>query len=434
MRQELIQAIDQVGREKGIDRSILIEAVGAAILSASRKTLGSSMDLRVRFDDPSGRFRLYSVRRVVEDSVNPKLEISLEEALQIDPEAVIGGQVEMEVEPQAFGRIAAQTAKQVIIQRVREAERDGLYRSFKAREGELVNGLVQRLTKGNIIVDLGKTEGVLPPREQLPNEEYRPRDRIRSYIVEVRKTSKGSQIILSRTHPGFIIKLFEMEVPEINEGIVTIRGAAREPGERAKIAVASKDSNVDPVGACVGFRGVRVQAIVKELQGEKIDIIPWKENPADFIIHALGPAEVSQVTVDEKAHTLNVVVPDDQLSLSIGKKGRNARLASKLVGWKVDIKSHSEIAREAERQKEQERRQLSSLLSLPGVGEKMAERLAAAGFRSLEKIAHASADLLQEVKGVGEKTAQKLIVAAQELLTSGEARAEGEGKIVEAGR
>jgi N utilization substance protein A len=418
MRQELVQAIEQVGREKGIDRSILIDAVGAAILSASRKTLGSSMDLRIRFDEQSGKFRLFSVRRVVEAPVNFRMEISLPEAVKIDPNAMVGGQVEVEVEPQAFGRIAAQTAKQVIIQRVREAERNCLYKSFKAREGELITGVVLRIVRGNIVVDLGKTEALVPEREQLPNEEYRPKDRIRAYIVEVRKTSKGSQIILSRTHPGFLIKLFEMEVPEINEKIVEIRAAAREPGERAKIAVASKDANVDPVGACVGFRGVRVQAIVKELQGEKIDIIPWKANPAEFITHALGPAEVSQVTMDEKGHTLNVVVPDDQLSLSIGKKGRNARLASKLVGWKVDIRSQSEVAKEAEKRKELQRKQLSLLLGLPGVGEKMAERLAEAGFDSLEKISLASPEALSAVKGIGEKRAEKLIPASLELLAS----------------
>ena len=427
MRQELIQAIEQMGREKGIDRSVLIEAVGAAILSASRKTLGPSMDLKIRFDDQLGRFRLYSIKRVVETPLNPKAEVSLPEALEIDPEVMVGGQVEVEIEPQGFGRIAAQTAKQVIIQRVREAERNGLYQSFKAREGELINGVVQRISRGNIIVDLGRTEALLPPREQLPNEEYRPKDRIRAYIVEVRKTSKGSQIILSRTHPGFLIKLFQMEVPEINEAIVQIKAAAREPGERAKISVFSKDANVDPVGACVGFRGVRVQAIVKELQGEKIDIVPWKEDPAEFIVYALAPAEVTQVTADEKGRTLHVIVADDQLSLAIGKRGRNARLASKLVGWKVDIKSLSQIAKEAERKKELLRRQVGVLLSLPGVGEKTAERLVEAGFGSLEKISHASPEMLQAVKGIGKKMAEKLISASQRLLDSEETRKEGEG-------
>jgi N utilization substance protein A len=385
------------------------------------------MDLKIRFDDQLGRFRLYSIKRVVETPLNPKAEVSLPEALEIDPEVMVGGQVEVEIEPQGFGRIAAQTAKQVIIQRVREAERNGLYQSFKAREGELINGVVQRISRGNIIVDLGRTEALLPPREQLPNEEYRPKDRIRAYIVEVRKTSKGSQIILSRTHPGFLIKLFQMEVPEINEAIVQIKAAAREPGERAKISVFSKDANVDPVGACVGFRGVRVQAIVKELQGEKIDIVPWKEDPAEFIVYALAPAEVTQVTADEKGRTLHVIVADDQLSLAIGKRGRNARLASKLVGWKVDIKSLSQIAKEAERKKELLRRQVGVLLSLPGVGEKTAERLVEAGFGSLEKISHASPEMLQAVKGIGKKMAEKLISASQRLLDSEETRKEGEG-------
>jgi N utilization substance protein A len=427
MRQEVIQAIEQMGREKGIDRQILIEAVGAALLSASRKTMGPSMDLKMRFDDKTGKFRLYSVKRVVESCVNPKAEVSLSEAVSIDPEATVGGCVEIEVEPQGFGRIAAQTAKQVIIQRVREAERNGLYQTFKAKEGELVHGVVQRITRGNIIVDLGKTEALLPPREQLPNEEYRPKDRIRAYLVEVRKTSKGSQIVLSRTHPAFLIRLFQAEVPEINERIVEIKGAAREPGERAKISVFSKDSNVDPVGACVGFRGVRVQAIVKELQGEKIDIVPWKQDPAEFIAYALAPAEVTQVAVDEKAHTLHVIVADDQLSLAIGKRGRNARLASKLVGWKVDIRSRSQIAKEAERKKEQLKRQIQILLRLPGVGEKMAERLAGSGFGSWEKISRSSVDTLQAVKGIGRKTAEKLISASQRLLESEGKRREGEG-------
>ncbi len=424
----MVQAIEQMGREKGIDRSVLIEAVSAALLSASRKALGSPVDLKICFDDQSGRFRLYSQMKVVEMPVNCKFEISLPEALKIRADAAVGEQVEVEVEPQVFGRIAAQTAKQVIIQRVREAERLELYRSFKAREGELIHGAVQRITRGGIVVDLGKTEGLLPAKEQLSNEEYRPRDRIRAYILEVRKTSKGSQIILSRTHPAFLIKLFEAEVPEIHEGLVRIKSAAREPGERAKISVVSKDPNVDPVGACVGFRGVRVQAIVKELQGEKIDIIPWKENAGEFIAHALAPAAVTQVSVDEKAHILNVVVADDQLSLAIGKRGRNARLASKLVGWKVDIKSVSAVSKEAERKKELRRRQVSALQSLPSIGEKMAERLADAGFLSLEKIAYAPLDVLKAVKGIGEKTAEKLASAALEVLTSGGEVRKGEAK------
>jgi len=419
-----MQAIEQMGREKGIDRHVLIEAVGAAILSASRKALGQAMDLRIKFDDQTGKFRLYSVKKVVEKCANPKMEVPLAEALKIDPQVNIGDCIEVEVEQQGFGRIAAQTAKQVIIQRVREAERNGLYQSYKAKEGELIYGVVQRVAKGNIIVDLGKTEAILPAREQLPNEEYKPKDRIKAYIVEVRKNSKGSQILLSRTHPGFLIKLFQLEVPEISEGVVEIKGAAREPGERAKISVCSRDPNVDPVGACVGFRGVRVQAIVKELQGEKIDIVPWKENPAEFIVHALAPAEVSAVTVDEKTHTLHIVVPDDQLSLAIGKRGRNARLASKLVGWKVDIKSRSQISKEAERKKEQMKRQVQALYCLPGVGEKMAERLVEAGFGSVEKISRSSVEELQGVKGIGKRMAEKLISASREQIQREQIEAE----------
>ncbi|HWT77330.1 MAG TPA: transcription termination factor NusA, partial [Candidatus Methylomirabilis sp.] len=350
---DLMQVIDQIGREKGIEKGILIEAVGAAILSASRKSLPpaqAALDLRVDFDGKSGQFMLYAVKRVVETPSNSKVEISLEDALKINPGSQIGDELKspVPVPAQSFGRIAAQTAKQVIIQRVREAERDSVYQTFKEKEGELVHGVVQRVIKGNAILNIGKAEAILPVREQLPREEFRVGDRIRAYILDVKKTSKGSQIVVSRTHPGFLKRLFELEVPEIYEGIVEVRAAAREAGERAKIAVRSKDSNVDPVGACVGYRGARVQAIVRELQGEKIDIIPWREDSAAFVKAALAPAEVQKVSADTDLRTLKVVVGDDQLSLAIGRRGQNARLAAKLVGWKVDIRSTSELQREAE--------------------------------------------------------------------------------------
>ncbi len=389
---DLMQVIDQIGREKGIEKGILIEAVGAAILSASRKSLPpaqANLDLRVDFDGKSGQFTLYAVKKVVEATTNTKVEISLDEALQINPSAHIGDELKSPVPVQAhsFGRIAAQTAKQVIIQRVREAERDSVYQTFKEKEGELVHGVVQRVIKGNAILNIGKAEAILPVREQLPREEFRVGDRVRAYILDVKKTSKGSQIVVSRTHPGFLKRLFELEVPEIYEGIVEVRMAAREAGERAKIAVSSKDSNVDPVGACVGYRGARVQAIVRELQGEKIDIIPWREDPASFVKAALAPAEVQQVSAETETRTLRVIVVDDQLSLAIGKRGQNARLAAKLVGWKVDIKSTSELQREAEATlaalmaKEtppeappppDDGAALGQLTALPGVGEKLA--------------------------------------------------------------
>lgn len=437
---DLMQVIDQIGREKGIERGILIEAVGAAILSASRKSLPAvqaALDLRVDFDGKTGQFMLYAVKKVVEAPANPKIEVSLEEALQINPEAKVGDEVKTPVPLVAgsFGRIAAQTAKQVIIQRVREAERDSVFQTFKEKEGELVHGVVQRVIKGNAILNIGKAEAILPVREQLPREEFRVGDRVRAYILDVKKTSKGSQIVVSRTHPGFVKRLFELEVPEIYEGIVEVRVAAREAGERAKIAVVSKDSNVDPVGACVGYRGARVQAIVRELQGERIDIIPWREDPAAFVKAALAPAEVQSVSADSDTRTLRVVVADDQLSLAIGKRGQNARLAAKLVGWKVDIKSMAELQREADvtltglmggevrsaavaPSPVDTGLALEQFTALPGVGEKLAARLVAAGFAGLAALGDATPEALQAIEGIGPKSAERILLAARETLTN----------------
>ncbi|HTX54304.1 MAG TPA: transcription termination factor NusA [Candidatus Baltobacteraceae bacterium] len=449
---DLMQVIDQIGREKGIEKTILIEAVGAAILSASRKSLPmaqAALDLRVDFDSKSGQFMLYAVRKVVEAPTNPKVEISLDEAQQINPGAVIGDDVRTPVPVPAasFGRIAAQTAKQVIIQRVREAERDSVFQTFKEKEGELVHGVVQRVIKGNAILNIGKAEAILPVREQLPREEFRVGDRVRAYILDVRKTSKGSQIVVSRTHPGFLKRLFDLEVPEIYEGIVEVKAAAREAGERAKIAVVSKDSNVDPVGACVGYRGARVQAIVRELMGEKIDIVPWRDDPAAFVKSALQPAEVQHVSSDSESRTLRVVVADDQLSLAIGKRGQNARLAAKLVGWKVDIKSMSELQREAQATLTglmgggESRADVAptevpadggELLVLPGVGEKLAARLAAAGYARVADLAQASVEALQEVEGIGPKSAERILNDARAALASPATEPAGDGAEVAA--
>lgn len=412
---DLIQVIEQIGREKGIDREVLIDAVGAAILSASRKSLGTLSDLRVDFDQPSRRFVLYTVKKVVEEVTNPRGEVALDEARRQKPDAQLGDEFRVEIQPRGFGRIAAQTAKQVIIQRVREAERDSVYHSFKNREGELITGIVQRVVKDNVIVNVGKAEAILPPREQSPREEYRPGDRIRAYIVEVKKGTRGAAVLVSRSHPGMLLRLFEAEVPEIEEGIVEIKGVAREAGERSKIAVVSRDSNVDPVGACVGYRGSRVQVIVRELGGEKIDIIPWRDKSADFVRNALAPASVESVTVNEASHTLHVLVADDQLSLAIGRRGQNARLAAKLVGWKVDIKSRSELAREAEEKATQARLTLEELASVSGIGPKIAGRLVAAGFDTLDRLTKTSAEDLMAVEGIGPKTAAKIVTAIQGL-------------------
>lgn len=447
---DLMQVIDQIGREKGIEKGILIDAVGAAILSASRRSLPpaqAALDLRVDFDGKSGQFMLYAVRKVVEAATNPKVEISLEDALKINPGAQIGDEMKSPVPVPAasFGRIAAQTAKQVIIQRVREAERDSVYQTFKEKEGELVHGVVQRVIKGNAILNIGKAEAILPVREQLPREEFRVGDRVRAYILDVKKTTKGSQIVVSRTHPGFLKRLFELEVPEIYEGIVEVRAAAREAGERAKIAVVSKDSNVDPVGACVGYRGARVQAIVRELQGEKIDIIPWREDPTAFVKAALAPAEVQQVTADSETRSLRVVVADDQLSLAIGRRGQNARLAAKLVGWKVDIRSTSDLQREAEAALSglmageakpevappvDEAAAVQQLTALSGVGEKLAMRLVAAGYTSLASLANATPEALQEIEGIGPKSAEKILLAARDLLGETGVTPAGQGELV----
>lgn len=433
---DLMQVIDQIGREKGIEKSILIDAVGAAILSASRKSLPAAqaaLDLRVDFDARTGQFMLYAVRKVVETPANSKVEISLEEAQQISPGAHVGDEVKtpVPVPAHSFGRIAAQTAKQVIIQRVREAERDSVFQTFKEKEGELVHGVVQRVIKGNVILNIGKAEAILPVREQLSREEFRVGDRVRAFILDVKKTSKGSQIVVSRTHPGFLKRLFDLEVPEIYEGIVEVKAAAREAGERAKIAVVSKDSNVDPVGACVGYRGARVQAIVRELMGEKIDIVPWREDPAAFVKAALAPADVQHVTMESEARTLKVLVADDQLSLAIGKRGQNARLAAKLVGWKVDIKSTSELQREAQAtltelmggEARTESVPLpdldlvqSQFVALPGVGEKLAARLVAAGYHSLAMLAEAKIEALQEIEGIGPKSGERILQMAREAL------------------
>ncbi|PWB44258.1 MAG: transcription termination/antitermination protein NusA [Candidatus Methylomirabilota bacterium] len=428
---DLLQVIEQVGREKEIDSAVLIEAVSAAILSASRKTLGTALDLRVEFDRQARCFKLYAVRKVVEQVMNPHVETSVEEAQRLHPGAQPGDEVKFEVQAKEFGRIAAQTAKQVIIQRVKEAERESVFQAFRARVGELVGGVVQRVAKGNVIVNLGKAEAVLPPREQLPREDYRVGDRIRAYVLDVKKLPRGSQVVLSRTHPGLLAKLLEIEVPEIYEGIVEIKAVARDAGERAKVAVASRDSNVDPVGACVGYRGSRIQAIVRELMGEKVDVITWKDDPASFVRSALAPAEIESVEVVEATHTLHVLVADGQLSLAIGKRGQNARLAAKLLGWKVDVKGRGEVQRAPEEPiqpaiegqvpaAERSTEEIPQLAKVLGVGEKLADRLIEAGLDSCQKLAHASDDALVQVEGIGPKTAQKLIEAAKAALASGD--------------
>ena len=353
MNQELLHLLDQISREKGIDNAVLIDAVCSAVLSAARKRFGPFENLDARLDTTSGAITLFSPKTVTleDDIVDDSIEISLEEAQEIDPEAQLGQSIELIHELEDYGRIAAQTAKQVIIQKVREAERDTIYREFVEREGELVNGVVARVEReGNLIVDLGKTEALLPRREQSFREVFKRNERIRAYIIEVKKSSSGPQVILSRTHPGFLMRLFEMEVPEIYESIVEIKEAARDASGRAKIAVYSNDKDVDPVGACVGIKGMRVQSVVQELRGEKIDIIPWIDDEVQFVRNALSPAKVARVYVNQDEKTMQVIVPNDQLSLAIGKRGQNVRLAAKLTHWKIDIMSEDESEADTARQ------------------------------------------------------------------------------------
>ncbi len=341
---ELVRAIRQLEEEKGLGTDVLVEAIEAALLSAYKKNFGAAaQNIRVEVDRATGEQHVYSVRTIVDAVNDPNTEVPLEEAQTWDPESRVGDIVEVEVTPKDFGRIAAQTAKQVIVQRIREAERDMVYKEFRDREGDIVTGTVQRVERRNVYMDLGRIEAVLPPTEQVPREGYRQNDRVKAYVVEVKQGTRGPQIVVSRTHPGLLKRLFELEVPEIYEGIVEIKAIAREAGARSKVAVVSRDRNVDAVGACVGPKGSRVQSIVDELRGEKIDIVPWAADQVTFVGSALSPAKVIRVEVTEETKTALVIVPDNQLSLAIGKEGQNARLAAKLTGWRIDIKSESQI-------------------------------------------------------------------------------------------
>lgn len=350
MSAELILALEQLEKEKGIKKDVIIEAIEAALISAYKKNFGSAMNVKVNIDRTTGDVKVFGLRKVAEVPDMEQMDISVDEAARLNPTLAVGDIAEMEVTPRTFGRIAAQTAKQVVVQKLREAERGIIYDEFYNKESDIVTGIIQRIEKRNVIVDLGKTEAVLAPTEQTPGEEYRFNERLKSYIVEVKKTTKGPQIMISRTHPGLVKRLFELEVPEIHDGTVEIKSISREPGSRTKIAVYSKDENVDPVGACVGQKGTRVQAIVDELRGEKIDIIKWSNDPREYISSSLSPAKVVRVDVTEDEKAARVIVPDYQLSLAIGKEGQNARLAAKLTGWKIDIKSESQLRQSIEKQ------------------------------------------------------------------------------------
>jgi N utilization substance protein A len=408
MLSDLKRIIDQISRDKGIERHLLIETIEEAVRSAARKKYGSRRDMEVSYNDELGEVEIFQFRTVVEKVTDEQTEVSLAEALTLDPEAKVNDELGTKMENIAeLGRIAAQSAKQVIIQKMKDAELDVIYDMYKDRKGEIVNGIVQRFERGNMIVNLGRTDALLPLTEQIPKRSFRQGDRIRAYLMDVRQSSKEHQLILSRTDNNFLAKLFEMEVPEIAEDIVRILAVAREPGFRAKIAVASSENDVDPVGACVGMKGSRVQNVVQELQGERIDIVPWSPDPAKFVSNALAPAQVSMVIVDEDNKSLLVVVPDDQLSLAIGRQGQNVRLASKLLGWKIDVKSQSRYTR-------QEEDGYKSLLTVTGVNEAVADTLQDKGIASAEELADTNPEDL-DLPGLDAEETAKLVEAAQEV-------------------
>jgi N utilization substance protein A len=412
-RLELLQIADAVAREKTIDRRIVISAMEDAIQKAAKSRYGAETDIRAEIDPKTGETRLQRLLEVVEMPDDPARQIALEDARLRNPAAQVGDYISEPLPPIDYGRIAASSAKQVIMQKVREAERDRQYEDYKDRIGEIVNGTVKRVEYGNVIVDLGRGEAIIRRDELIPRETFRYGDRVRAYVYDVRREPRGPQIFLSRTHPQFMAKLFTMEVPEIYDGIITIKAVARDPGSRAKIAVVSRDSSIDPVGACVGMRGSRVQAVVGELAGERIDIIPWSPDPATFIVNSLQPAEVAKVVLDEDAERIEVVVPDDQLSLAIGRRGQNVRLASQLTGWDIDILTEDE---ESERRQKEFAERTQLFTGALDVDEMVAQLLASEGFASVEDIAYVDRAELASIEGFDEETADELQARAREHL------------------
>jgi len=420
-RLELLQIATAVARDKLIDREIVLAAMADAIQKAAKSRYGQETNIRADINAKSGEIRLQRLRHVVEEVEDHVTQISLEDARRERPEIQIGEYLSDPLPPMEFGRIAAQSAKQVIVQKVREAERDQLYEEYKDRVGDIISGTVKRVEYGNVILDLGRDEvvreAIVRRDELIPREAFRYGDKIRAYIYDVRREARGPQIFLSRTHPQFMAKLFTMEVPEIYDGIIEIKSVARDPGSRAKIAVVSRDASIDPVGACVGMRGVRVQTVVGELQGEKVDIIPWSPDAASFIVNALQPAEVSKVVLDEEAERIEVVVPDDQLSLAIGRRGQNVRLACQLTGWDIDILTESDES--GQRAKEFEQRSQIFMQALD-VDEMVAQVLASEGFESLEEIAYVEAGEIASIDGFDEETAVEIQTRAREALEARE--------------
>ncbi len=412
-RLELLQIADAVAREKVIDKSIVLQAMEEAITRAAKARYGAENEIRAEIDPKSGEIRLNRLLLVAEKVENEATEISLVEANRRNPAATLGDFIAEPLPPVEFGRIAAQNAKQVIVQKVRDAERERMYDEFKDRIGQIVNGTVKRVEYGNVIVDLGRGEAIVRRDEALPRETFRPGDRVRAYVFDVRREQRGPQIFLSRTHPEFMARLFGQEVPEIYDGVVEVVSVSRDPGSRAKIAVRSKDGSIDPVGACVGMRGSRVQAVVNELQGEKIDIIQWSPDVATFVVNALAPAEVAKVVLDEEAERIEVVVPDDQLSLAIGRRGQNVRLASQLTGWDIDIMTEAE---ESERRQKEFTVRTARFIEALDVDETLAQLLASEGFDTVEEIAFVGLNEIASIDGLDEQTGEELQNRAREYL------------------
>jgi len=405
MLSELDKVLEEIGKDRGIDKTALIQALEEALVKAARNKYGYGLEIEAQYNEELGEIELFQFKDVVETITSPIREILPEDAKRVDPDAEVGDEIGVKMDTSQFGRIAAQTAKQVIMQNIREVERENTYNEFKDKKGELVNGYVHRFEKGSIIVMLGRHEAILPGQEQIPGESFSLRDRIKGYVLDVKKITKGPQVLLSRTHPGFLLKLFELEVPEISDGVVKIHNVAREPGNRAKIAVESFDSRVDPVGACVGNRGARVQNIVQELHGERIDIVPWSEDPTTFVCSALAPAEVSEIIVDDENRSMEIIVDDSQLSLAIGKKGQNVRLSAKITGWKIDIRSRTKY-------EESSREHLDKLTAVEGIDVTAAEKLINADILNVTAVAKTEVSELAEVLETDGETAENIIEQA----------------------
>lgn len=401
---DIKRVIEQIGRDKNIPMKTLVKTLEEALISAAKKKMGPQVEIEVAYNEKTGDIEVFQFKDVVNEVEDPEKQITLKEGRELDPECEMGDSLGIKLETSSFGRIAAQSAKQVIIQKLRDAERNAIYDSFIDRQGEIINGIVQRFDREDIIVNLGQAEAALPSREQIPNENYRRGDRIRANIMRVLYESRGPQIILTRTHPDFLINLFKTEVPEISEGVVKIHSAAREPGVRAKIAVSSSEINVDPVGSCVGVKGSRVQTVVQELKGEKIDIVLWSPDSAKFVCNALAPAEITRVVIDEDNKSMEVIVPDEFLSIAIGKSGQNVRLAARLTGWHLDVKSEAAYSLAM-------REGYNSLMEVPGIGLELAEKIYSSGYSSPEDLKKISAEELSQSSGIEIESSDKIIKA-----------------------